>query len=1004
MPSPSVYSIDAGLPFAEQLARGLMTIATSPQQLARALVLVPSRRSGQALQSAFLAASDGAAMLLPRMVPIGDIGDESHQGDPIDALFDETAPNLPPAITKMRRQLLLAELLRHFRLGDHFPTQSQALLLADALAQLLDQFYNADASVAALRDLLPDAFSAHWQDILTLLTILIDRWPAILAAEGVMDAVDRRNQLIRWQAQRWQHTQPSNLIVVAGSTGSIKATRDLIATVAALPNGYVVLPGLDREAGDQWADIAADSNHPQHALAELLDALAIAPDAVRDWPAMPAVSKGQQQRRQLMREMFRPAASTAAWQRLGDREDLPGYAALQSLKILTARDRREEANLIALSLREVLEVPHKTAALITPDRQLAELVIADLQRWHITIEDSAGQPLALTPTGRFLQLLANAVADDMAPLQLLALLKHPYAAGGMAVGQFRENLARLELTVLRGARPRFVGIDGLVAAAPTEDLKSFVRQSIGAPLAPLCTAWTSPNPTLASLIAALAETAELLAADAPDANLPEATASQPDRGRGALRLWDGADGKLAARLIADMEIDGRDCGMDAADLPQIIGQIFEAETVHPHGTPHPRLAILGAVEARMQSADRLVVAGFNEGNWPPRPTADPWMNNAMRKAVGLPPHNWRTGLSAHDVYMALCANEVVVTRAAKQDNTATIKSRWLQRFEVVVDALGLQKHIDTGDQEHQWLGQLHPDVTPAPVTRPMPCPPLAARPRQFSATEIDLWVTDPYAVYAKKILNLKPLDPIDRPPDAALRGSIIHAALAEFSKRFAVAGLPDDALAELLLCGRAAFADYMSQPSVRYFWWPRFEIIAAWVSEEENRRRQAGLQEIYAEIKGAIDLNGPLGKLKLTARADRLERYQDNSWHIIDYKTGSTPSQTEVREGARNQLSVEALIAAEGGFDNAPAGDVSGLEYWHISGSRTQPATIKSMDNTGFDPVKMRADLEALVAAYDDDSTCYLSEPVPSRVPPYRPYKHLARCREWQVEGRADDD
>jgi len=1002
MSSLSVYSIDAGLPFAEHVARGILGLAETPEILARAVVLVPSRRGAKALQDAFLQVSDGMAMLLPRMLPIGDIGDEHHIGEPIGVLYDAAAPDLPPAITKIRRHLLLTQLLRHFRLGDQYPSQSQAMLLADSLSQLLDQLYNADASAAELRDLLPEAFSAHWQDILTLLTILIDRWPAILAHEGVMDAVDRRNRLIRWQAEKWRQTPPKNLIVVAGSTGTIKATRDLIATIAGLPNGHVVLPGLDRGAAAQWHDIAKDSSHPQYALADLLGFLKMTPDEVQDWPFVTAPTSGQEARRHLMREVFRPAALTAAWQRLGDGDVVPGRDAIKSLKIITARDRREEASLIALCLREVLETPTKTAAVITPDRQLAELVIAELQRWHITIEDSAGMPLALTPSGRFLQLLANAVASDFAPLALLALLKHPYAAGGMNTADFKDHVGRLERAVLRGARPAMAGIDGLLAATKTAALKGFVKQNIARPLAPLISAWATPNPTLAGVLAALAEAAEMLAAEtlAPETLAPEMPdVKMPDADGGAMRLWGGADGKVAARLFADIEIDGRDCAIDVADLPQILRQIFEGEMVHPHGTPHPRLAILGAVEARMHSADRLVIAGFNEGNWPPRPAADPWMNSAMRAAVGLPPHNWRTSLSAHDVYMAICGGEVIVTRAAKEDNTATIKSRWLQRLEVVTKAAGVAAIIDHGEREMEWLKKLHPEIKPNPILRPQPRPPLGARPRQFSATEIDILVTDPYALYAKKILKLTPLDPIDRPPDAALRGTLVHAALAKFVHSFAGSDLPDDALAELLEMGQEAFASYVRHPSVRYFWWPRFENIAAWVTEEDRRRRLAGVAEIYAEIKGVITLNGPQGPVKLTARADRLERHRDDSWCVIDYKTGAVPSASEVEEGARNQLSVEALIASEGGFERVPAGPVSKLEYWQISGGRTQPASIKPMHKDGFDAVTMRANLESLVAAYDSEITRYPSEPVPRLVPPFRPYKHLARCSEWRAEG-----
>ncbi|MCH1377580.1 MAG: double-strand break repair protein AddB, partial [Alphaproteobacteria bacterium] len=431
MTSPSVYSIDAGMPFARELAVGIAKLADSPERLARGLVLLPSRRAARALQAAFLDGAEGVPMLLPRMLPVGDFGNDDD-GRLSPFLGDDAGSDLPPPISKIRRQICLAKLLRHFPLGGQYPTQPQAMRLADSLGQLLDQLYNADATAEQLRDLLPDQFSAHWQDILTLLGILIERWPDILAQEGLIDVVDRRNRLLRRRAKQWRDQPPDQLIVIAGSTGSIAATRELIGVVANLPDGHIVLPGLDRHAGDQWSAICEDSGHPQHQLAQLLAYLEITPDAVQNWtgsadqvpPELPA-------RRDLMREVFRPAAISDGWQRLGDASPMINRTALAGLKVITARDRREEANLIALSLREALEKPNQTAAMITPDRQLAELVIADLRRWDIDIEDSAGKRLSLCPPGRFLSLLCDAVDANFAPLRLLSLLKHPYCAGGM---------------------------------------------------------------------------------------------------------------------------------------------------------------------------------------------------------------------------------------------------------------------------------------------------------------------------------------------------------------------------------------------------------------------------------------------------------------------------------------------------------------------------------------------------------------------------------------------
>ena len=1001
MTSPSVYSIDAGMPFARELAMGMRQLAGSPERLARGLILLPSRRAASALQAAFLDSVAGAPMLLPRMLPVGDFGNDDD-GRLSPFLGDDAGSDLPPPISKIRRQICLAKLLRHFPLGGQYPTQPQAMRLADSLGQLLDQLYNADATADQLRDLLPDQFSAHWQDILTLLGILIDRWPDILAQEGLLDVVDRRNRLLRRRANQWRDQPPDQLIVIAGSTGSIAATRELIGVVANLPDGHIVLPGLDRHAGDQWQAICEDSGHPQYQLAQLLAYLEITPDQVENWngstdaipPELPA-------RRDLMREVFRPAAISEGWQRLGDAGPMIDRTALAGLKVITARDRREEANLIALSLREALEKPDQTAAMVTPDRQLAELVIADLRRWDIAIEDSAGKRLSLCPPGRFLSLLCDAVDANFAPLRLLSLLKHPYCAGGMNPIQFRHFVDQIELVALRGPCPGD-GLSAVVAVLDDADLRHFFETHVIANLTPLIDSWQAPNPTLASLSDGLGEAAERLCATVMDSSGDGA-----DRGAGAIELWKGPDGMAASDLFRSLAADGRDSAIDAGDMPQILRQLLEDINVHPFGTPHPRLAILGAVEARMHPAQavdahRLILAGFNEGNWPPRPDIDPWMNSAMRAAVGLPPKNWRSGLSAHDVYMAICSKDIIVTRADKEAGTPTTKSRWLQRMEVVMNALGLNGDIDDGAIEKVWLAKFEPKTIPQPAVRPSPCPPLASRPRQFSATEIDIWITDPYAIYAKKILRLKPLDDIDRSADAALRGILFHDALADFSKANATGQLGPDALEQLLDFGKTHFASQIGQPSIRYFWWTRFEAMAAWFIENEHRRRD-DLQSIYAEINGMIFLQADQGPVKLTARADRLEYDKEGEWTIVDYKTGTVPSGSLIKKGVRNQLAVEGLIAFDGGFESLPAGEIRSLEYWQLSGKKSAPGEIKTPFADLFDIDEIRDRLERLANYFDRADTPYPSELDPSNVPPFKPYQHLSRSREWLYGDNADE-
>ena len=1019
----AVYTIPAGVPFAKALVNGINEVADDPADIARALVLVPSRRAARALRLAFLEVNEKQPMLLPRMLPIGDVDED----DP--ALFElelggDGIVDIPPAINKLRRQMMLARLLEGFALGGQRPTFGGAMMLASALGDLLDQVTTVGSDLSQLRDMLPDRFSQHWQDIMVLLNLLVDRWPDILAGEGVIDLAVRRELLARARIAAWQATPPEGLVIVAGSTGTFAATRDLIACVAGLARGHVVLPGLDRGASAHWPQIIDDLGHPQHQLATLLAHLEVAPEEVDLWPYQSegqseSQSEGQSEgesktaqrqqspnqqvmRQEVMREVFAPASLTTKWRQLpGDRPDIKADC-LDGLQVISCPDINAEAAVIALALRETLETPGKTAALITPDRGLAEAVIVALRRWNIFVDDSAGTPLSQCAAGGFLQLLANALAAEFAPVPLLALLKHPLAAGGMAPADFRINLSAIERAVLRGHRPAS-GLEGLIASlSKKQDLQDFVRYHLLAPLHVVIDIWQGGAPALSALAAALALAAEQLAAQCL---LPDGSCDAED---GAQRLWSGFDGQAAAEVMRDLSQHTSDIGIDPAQFPQVLGQLFAEKPVRRRWPLHPRLAVLGPVEARMQSADRLIVAGFNEGNWPPRPEPDPWMNAEMRRTVGLPARNWRTGLSAHDVYMAICAPEVIVTRALRHGDTATTPSRWLQRLDAVIDSLGFGTALDKGEQWLGWAAQLNPTPPFNPITRPMPTPPIAARPRQFSATEVDYWISDPYHIYAKKILRLRKLDDLDRPPDAALRGTLMHHALAVFIERYPKGPLPRDALSVLEAIGRETFAPQFHNPGVKYFWWPRFLAVAGWfITNEENRRQH--LQQSYAEVEGRITIEGPAGPVVFTARADRLDRDDDGGVRVIDYKTGAAPSASQVAAGRRTQLLIEALIAAEGGFEGLPPavfggdsgdvlGNVSGMEYWQLSGRRGQIALPTDVMPPEWLAKDVRDQLTDLVTSFDDPATAYASEPDKKHALPYSNYRHLARLAEWQTE------
>ena len=398
-----------------------------------------------------------------------------------------------------------------------------------------------------------------------------------------------------------------------------------------------MLPGLDAAAADNWQDIRQDAGHPQHQLSVLLDSLALAPGDVQPWPHGADMPQATLLRQALMREVFKPAALTADWRQLGSTHPELGRDALAGLSVIAAPNRAVEANIIALAMREVLETPEKTAALVTPDRQLAEAVITALQRWQINVDDSAGRPLFECSAGGFLMLLVTMIAEDFAPLPALAFLKHPMVAGGLPPAMFRRHVRDLECCVWRGYRPP-PGLDGLLSRLPPDsDLHDFVNRHIAAPLAELCAVWNGTLSTLADLSSCLGRAAERMASRRlqDDGSIDEAD--------GATAIWDGDDGRAAADLLRALVVEGDVFEADNRSFPQILKSLMESKTVRGSWQAHPRLAILGPVEARMQSADRLIIAGFNEGNWPPRPEIDPWMNGEMRQTAGLQPHNWRTG-------------------------------------------------------------------------------------------------------------------------------------------------------------------------------------------------------------------------------------------------------------------------------------------------------------------------------------------------------------------------
>jgi ATP-dependent helicase/nuclease subunit B len=956
----SVYSIPAGESFVDALARQLLReTADEPMRLADMLILLPTRRACRALQEGFLRASDGKPLLLPRLQPLGDDDEEEMSGDGIE---------LPPAVPPLQRRLLLTRLVLHLGggRGGHAPSPDQAARLADELGRLLDQVQTEELSFSQLANLVPDELARHWQITLDFLTILTEHWPIILAQYGWMDAATRRNRLLTARAEAWAADPPPFPILAAGSTGSQPATARLLAAIARLPHGRLVLPGLDRRLteGEQRQ---LDHTHPQYSLLQLVRSLDLAPAEIPLWPGC-----AETPRAAWVAEALRPAATTEDWRHLDPAE---AVAAFEGVERLDCPGPREEAAAIALMMREVLETPAKRAALVTPDRALARRVAAELGRFDIEIDDSAGRPLTVTPPGSFLALTARMVAEDFAPHATLAALKHPLAQGGLAPGQFKARVRRLERRALRGPRPA-PGIAGMAAlCGQDEELVGWLGH-LARLAAPLAALMEQKTPSLAALLAAHLALAEGLAS----------TPQEP----GGAELWRHDSGQAAHRFAADLaEAAGALPEMEGRHYPGLIEQLMDQITVRPSYGGHPRLAIWGPLEARLQQADLLILGGLNEGSWPPDPAADPWMSRPMRSRFGLAPPERRIGLAAHDFAQGICAPKVVLTRAVRSGGAPTVPSRWLLRL----DAL-LRRRAWPATPWLGWAAALDQAAQVAEVRPPAPKPPVAARPRELPVTAIELWMRDPYGLYAQRILRLRALDPIDADPAARDYGSAVHGALERFLKLYPRGPLPADALQRLIEIGRESLAEVAARPGLWAFWWPRFESIAAWVVDKEQARR-GQLRESFVEIEGSVELAAPAGRFVLTAKADRIDRLADGTLGIIDYKTGAPPSAKEVAAGFAPQLPLEAMIARHGGFAAVGKAEVSSLLFWRLKGGldggeeRSAGKNVAELTDQAF------LGLAELVRRFDDESTPYEARPHPDRAPKYSDYGHLARLTEW---------
>ncbi len=1039
---PRVFSIPPGCAFLPTLVDALLegrlvgALSDDPAALADVTIYVPTRRATRALIALLAERGAGRAQLLPRIVPLGETDEAEFELTGLEGTPFAEAASLKPPIPPLERRLILTRLVQRWsaevdrallQLGPEVPfmvpaSPADAVNLAGDLETLMDAFTTEGIDWHALELAVDSDYSKYFEITRHFVQIASENWPKILAERQASDPAQRRTALIEAEARRLTRERPDNPIIVAGSTGSVPATAHLMATIARLPRGAIVLPGLDTDLDDEsWSTIGGVGDdetdpvhgHPQASLRRLTDRhLRIPRSEVTILGDLPEAA---QARNHLLSEALRPADTTDRWALITPDERLAmSRSGCEGLTIIEAMDEREEAFAIAIALRETLQHPDRTAALVTPDRALAARVTAELARWGLSVEDSAGIPLADTPAGRLARLTAEAAADDLSPVRLLSLLAHPLVRLGFPRATVEHAASVLEIGVLRGPAPA-PGIEGMRAALATRrtekdhrtprprarlddadwDLADTLLQRLGLAFETFTPAVHGEERIdLMALVEHHRRAFELLCAGPED----EPGESEPSL-------------EPLAALFDDLENsdireeEGHPLLGRFVDYPSFFTALAKQRSLSPSPrSTHRRLKILGLLEARLLSVDRVVLGGLDEGTWPPRTVTDAFLNRPMRARVGLMPPERRIGQTAHDFVQALGTHDVVITRASKRDGSPMVPSRFLQRLKAFTGKEVWEQMVRSGEYYRRLARTLDTPEPAPPLPRPRPKPDPALFPRSLSVTEVETLVRDPYSIFARHVLKLDALEAIAVAPGAADRGTIIHDVIGQFGERYPK-DLPAHASEILLGLGEEAFTDIAeAYPELYAEWWPRFERLAIAFLDWEQQRRP-DLLEVYAERSGRLSIPLPDGSIfNLRARADRIEHRRDGGFTIIDFKTGQPPGVREVYAGFSPQLTLEAVMLMKGAFKGLPmAKETPDLVYVHTTGGREpiKPRQIEPGRNEERSVAEIveehRRRFEGMIVRFVKGEAAYVSRPFPKYARRFSDYDHLARVKEWSL-------
>jgi len=932
-----IIGIHFGQCFLKSLAELLIEQYPNPFDLAKTLVILPTRRALLGLGEVFQTKiKSDHPLMLPRMIALADIESENP-------LLLSKIDDLPAAINPLKRLGLFTQLV--LKLPNYTP--SRALKAAERLIHLIDEAETTGINLENLKDLVVTDYAEHWQETLNFLKIVTDFWPSILKDLGAVESQARIRESLRTLAQNWRENPPDHPIIIAGTTGTVPATAELIKTILSMPQGQVILPGLDTIGFNKDLPLT----HPQHTLSNLLNFLEINKDDV-------VILKHQTSLESSRHELLSAAMNN---------KELTLTSSFSSEywpQMVECDSIAEEAKIIALMMRHYIETSKGTISLVSPNQHLCHLVETELERWELVPNTSSGRPLANSVVGGFVLLVADLCFFPTIS-QLLVVLKHPLCFKANRL-QHLENVRTLEKNILRKFKLEITELEAVISEKLPSLLPWF--QEILDIISPLFS--SEQSHFFKDLLSLHRQICLSLTGDTSETS----------------PLWGQADGETVQTFLKKLsEESSHFPPLSSKEYPTFLASLMQhGDKLRGYKGIGSRIKILGTLEARLSHSDVMILGGLNENSWPPSIDPDPWLSRSMRQQLGLPPLERRLGLSAHDFSCCFYANHLLLTRSRIDQGTPTIPSRWWRRLEVVYKKNAEMLKNSPQFPWKEWSKSLSPQIDSISYTRPAPCPPIQSRPINFSVTEIETLMRDPYGIYARHCLKLFPLLPLDSEFGNADKGQIIHKILESYLKYYET---ESNSLDELLKLAKPYFD---KNPITRIFWWHRFEQIATWFL---NELRTSPGKAYLIEQKGQLSLAYQNFVFSIKAIADRLDILDQDRLRIIDYKTGAPPRLKDIKNGYSPQLSLEALMADQGGFGIKTLPEE--IAIWHLKGG--EPAgKISKFEITSEFLKETETGLLNLLVAFMNSSTPYLACPVPEKAPTFNPYAHLERISEWQ--------